>query len=1256
MRVRSRRPGWSNGVLAVLTAGALSLGALSGPAQAAPEARAAASDVAAPQSEAAQASAKAKETGRRVEVVGERTQDTTVYADPDGSTFTLEQSTVPVRVAAADGGWRAPDATLVRRADGAVAPSAAAVSMEFSGGGSTDPLVRIEKDGQSLALGWPGVLPKPVLDGASALYREVLDGVDLRVTASTEGFRHVLVVKTPEAAAQPALEQIEYSLQASGLEVVENSSGGYNAVDEDGNWVFRAPRAQMWDSAGTAVEQPVVTRSSFGGAGSATSAVAAADSAGDAGGDAAVGGEAGAEPLAGDTVKSMDVSIGQDSLTVTPDAGMLDDTAAADFPLYIDPTVSWGEAERTLLRSDGYESYGWGNGGDNLGQGVGKCGTWNGYYCGPGYVQRLYFEFSPASLKGKRVLDATFRVTEPWAFQCSPRWVQLYRMGNISSSTTWASRPAAIDLLGDRNVSAGRGSSCDPDTPAAPIEFNDDPSETYENLTPTVKNFAAGKFSRLTMTLKAKDETDTAAWKRFRNDAVLAVTYVGEPAVPAGPTVASSCETGEADPAWISDPTPKFSARVQAASGGESGASLRARFYVQQKTSSGWTSVATEPIRPSSGYVGDNATVSVDSPVTLAQNTPYRMAVFSRSYYNDGASAIESHSTVTTKGWCYFTIDSTRPKAPVVTAPTGAVYAVCPEDGDGCGAASGGPGVAGQFTFTKNSADANVVAFEYKLATDKVWTKASSTGALTRSVKPALSGVQVLYVRAVDNVGTGQSGATTAVRFNVAEGEGPAGLWHFDDGAPGSTVTAAVDKGTAAGARHNLALHEAGAGWSTLARRGEGDRSLWLNDTTAGTQQTGYASASGPVVNSQSSFTVSAWAYPTDSASFHTVLSQTGSDNRGFSLYYSPGIGRWVFLMHWYIDGKRYYIASNADVSPGVTLKTWTHLAGVYDGDAHTLSLFVNGKRQGDPVPVPQEGWPTVVDGAFQIGRAGGYNGTFNNYWKGRVDEVAAYQSALPDAEVAKVGKLLNADESARSVELVAGWQPQGSTGTAAVADTISNYARSLQLNSGAQVTDGAIVLDGVDDSVTTPGPVVDDRESFTVTTEVELNQTVMGAKADGYTAQVLGQRSADGSAWGLWYQRTGVEEYIDDESGELLTRPVGFWRFGRLNADGSLTAVDSDEAAADGAVRLTGVYDAQDGTIRLYLASTQNDVDTPYTAVSGSGELAGGKAYVNGAWGHYLAGRITDIRIWAGAAADGDQVSDMVGVAQDDENDDVTE
>ncbi|MFJ3860445.1 hypothetical protein ACIPRL_29980 [Streptomyces sp. NPDC090085] len=43
--------------------------------------------------------------------------------------------------------------------------------------------------------------------------------------------------------------------------------------------------------------------------------------------------------------------------------------------------------EHTVLRNDGVSFWKWDNGSDDMG--MGKCGSWAGYYCGPGYVQRL---------------------------------------------------------------------------------------------------------------------------------------------------------------------------------------------------------------------------------------------------------------------------------------------------------------------------------------------------------------------------------------------------------------------------------------------------------------------------------------------------------------------------------------------------------------------------------------------------------------------------------------------------------------------------------------------------------------------------------------------------------------------------------------------------------------------------------------------------------------------------------------------------
>ncbi|WP_327368825.1 LamG-like jellyroll fold domain-containing protein [Streptomyces sp. NBC_01217] len=1174
-------------------------------------------------SEGQKALAEAQESGKRVEVTGERSERTTVFANPDGFTFTLEESAVPVRVPTVGGGWQAPDATLEVRGDGTVVPKAAAVEMEFSGGGDAEPLVKISDRGRSLQLGWPGKLPEPELDGASAVYADVLPGVDLKVTASMEGFRHVLVVKSPEAAAQEELKQVDYSLKATGLSLLKGKAGNLTAIDDDGNRVFRAPPAQMWDSAGTASgAQPM-------------SLAAASDVEGSDPAEVGASSAEGAEPGAGDTVTTMDVKVSDDALTVIPDAEMLAGTEASAFPLYIDPTVTWGESERTLLRSDGYESYGWGNGDDGLGKGAGKCGTWSGYYCGPGYVQRLYFEFSPASLKGKQVLDATFRVTEPWAFQCDPRWVDLVRTNNISSSTTWSSRPKALDLMGDRHVSAGRGSLCDPNSPDAPIEFNDNPEETNENLTPTVRSFAAGKFSRLTLEVRAKDESDTSAWKRFKNDAVLAVDFVGLPAKPTSIGLVTGsgtvCETAESDPAVVSDPTPSLTATAQTASGGEKDAQLRVYFDLDHKNSdSTWsdTTAGNGDLSPSTGYVGDGVKLT-KSWSTLTEGKLYRYRAWVRSYYNSGGSYLSGPSNASTTGWCYFKVDPTAPKAPKITV--GSPYSACI---DTTCAAGGGPGQKGTFSFAPATGDSNN-AYQYKLSSADAWSTAINGLTVSKDITPDRSGTYSLYVRAKDSVG--RWGAQNVVDFLVAAGEGPVGRWHF-----GEASGVAVDSATSDG--NDDAVLGGGAVRDDRGRRGlithdaEGqpledaitDKGLSLNGSTA------YAATSGPVLETRSAFTVSAWVRLERDDRNAAVLSTKDSVSSPFTLEYSASKKTWFFGIRqpgqtdWYYGQYAYYPAQ---------VGVWAHLAGTYDAATGELMLYVDGRRQYNGQTV-EGSYPSTAP--LDFGRHQ-YSSGPGMYFQGSIDEVAVWQRVLTHEEIADETRLLVSEKFA-GVELVADWNAARGSGTT-VADTTSGYGRSLTLAGGAALSDEAIVLDGVDDAATAPGPLVYDHAPFTVSTLVELDSTKLLSKDIGYTGQVLGQRTEDGSAWGFWYELTGKDTVLDEETLEETTMPVGVWHFGRLNADGTFSSVVSDEVAAlDSPVRLTGIYDSLYGTISLYLGYGQNGDAKAFTVQLGTGEFAIGKGFTDGTWRHYLPARVSEVRLWAGAMASPEQVEVRVG------------
>ncbi len=1177
-------------------------------------------------SEGGRALAEAVASGSRVEVVGERSERTTVFANPDGFTFTLEQSVVPVRVAKGGGGWQAPDATLERRPDGSVGPKAAAVGMEFSGGGD-DPLVKLSKHQQSLELAWPTDLPVPRLDGPSAVYEDVLPDVDLMVTATPESFQQVLVVRTPEAAAAPELKKLSFRLRTNGLEVRTGASGNLTAVDGNGKTVFRAPPARMWDSAGAAaVDAP--TSLAHGAARPAAGNQAVP-------GDAAEAAPSGSgiEPGQGDNVARIDVEVAKDALAVVPDADMLAKTDGKAFPLFIDPTVTWGESERTLLRSDGYESYGWGNGDDGQGKGVGKCGTWAGYYCGPGYVQRLYFEFSPAELKGKQVLGATFRVTEPWAFQCDPRWVDLVRTNNISSSTTWSSRPKNLDLMVDRHVSAGRGSLCDPDSPDAPIEFKDNPDETNENLTPTVRDFAAGKFSRLTLMLKANDEGDTAAWKRFKNDAVLAVDFVGLPAKPSGIGLVtgsgSVCETKESDPAIVSDPTPTLTATPQTASGGEKDAQLRVAMDVDKKAANGtWSNAITEMERPTSGYVGDNVKLSASS-ATLAEGTLYRYRSWTRSYYNGGKSQLPGPSNASTTGWCYFKVDPTAPKAPKIAF--GATYTECTTNA--C-APGGAPGVKDAFTFSAATGDANV-AYQYRLSQDAAWSTERAGATVKETITPAKPGTLRLYVRAKDTVG--RWGAQNLVDFLVAAGAGPVGRWRFDeaDGVAKDAATAdGADDATLAGGavrddrgRRGLLTHDSSG--DPLANPVT-DKGLSLNGTT------GYAATGGPALETRSAYTVSAWARLDRTTGVGIVASQDGARYSPFILSYSKDMGRWFFGVKETEATAVGYFGIAAKNPPVVGV--WTHLAGTYDPVTQEVVLYVNGVSQGKRTA--KGAWQT--SGALQIGRYK-WADVHQYYFPGSIDEVAVWQRALLPDEVADEARVSTAPGFA-ATELIADWSPSRGSGSV-IGDTTSGYRRDLTLTGGASLDGEELVLDGVDDAAVANVPLVDDTGSFTVTTLVSLDETKLAAKPVGYIGQVLGQRTADGSSWGLWYEVTGHRTVLDEETLEERQVPTGFWRFGRLNADGTSTSVVSDEEAAiDAPVRLTGIFDAQDATVSLRVGYVLNGEPKLFTAQAGSGEFALGKGVGGGTWKYFLPGRIAEVRVWAGAVASHEQAEFLTG------------
>jgi hypothetical protein len=1210
-----------------------------------------------------EALAQAKATGVRVEVKEERTERDTVFANPDGSTLTLEKSIIPVRVGAKDG-WVEPDATLVEQADGSIGPRAAAVRMSFSAGGSGSDLVTIGEIGQSVSLGWPGHLPKPRLEGNRAVYEDVRPDVNLILTATPEGFRQVLEVETLEAAASPGLRAISYDLDTDGLTARTGAAGSMEVVDGNGQVVFRSPSARMWNSAGDIAESPAAEGLTTQGVG--LRALGSVDAAGATDPDPVpVTGPVQENPVdgpgPGDESAVMNVVLEGDSVRVVPDAALLTDTTEAELPLYIDPSVELNESERTVLSSDGDVFYNF-SGGTN-GMSVGKCGSavigGVSYYCGNGYVNRMYFEFAPDKLKGKHVLDAEFRVTETWSFSCDARWVDLERTNNISSSSRWPG-PTKLDQMGDRHVSAGRGTACSPSQPAAPIRFADNAEETDENLTPTVKSFANGSFPRLTLMLMAKDESDTVAWKRFDDDAVLVVDYVSKPATPTEygikATAGRVCSKSESSPSIITDPKPDLLATPETASGGESGARLRIYFDVDVKSGTTWSDApepSTSSYKPTTGFAAYSSTLKGFPPQTKDWSNPlgdgklYRYQAFTKSYYNDDQSNLTSSGTP----WCYFKVDSKAPQKPSVTSWT--VYSECVSGGS-C-IAGGGPGKPGTAVFGPAPGETSTnTGYRYRLSSDGQWSDWKAGATYKATFTPPSSGTYLLHVQA-KSAAYPLGGDEQIVRFLVSEGPKPVAHWNFDE-----TSGAAVDTSTTDSTlRDNLTL--SGAVRTPDGRRGEVVKQPATDTTPAvlGPDQalkltnSAYASTSKPILQTAASYTVAAWARLDAADRVFTVASQDGAYYSPFFLSYCSGSKTWCVRLAdadaatTSLDNQR--VNAKDPAQTGV----WTHLAAVIDHDKNVLSLYVNGRLQGTDTITAN--WS--ASGGFQVGRVK-YKGGYVDHFGGEMDEVTVWQTAKSAEEIAEEARLTDGPDGTGMphLELVADVNASGASGTT-VTDTTTGYGAALTLGGGAHLDGESIVLDG-SGGAEFNSPLVDATGSFTVAVEAVVDGAALKDKPNGYRAQILGQRTTTGSSWGLWFEKTGVDSaghevldengdpVIDETTGEPLseTWALGRWHFGRLTADGSGASVQSDETAVLGTeVQLTGAYDAQAQTISLFLVDRQGE-PMAFTAAASSGGAAVGKGWLSSAWSNHTPGHVNRIRMWAGAVQSAHHKSAVVG------------
>lgn len=145
------------------------------------------------------------------------------------------------------------------------------------------------------------------------------------------------------------------------------------------------------------------------------------------------------------------------------------------------------------------------------------------------------------------------------------------------------------------------------------------------------------------------------------------------------------------------------------------------------------------------------------------------------------------------------------------------------------------------------------------------------------------------------------------------------------------------------------------------------------------------ARTAAPVIRTDQSFTASAWLRWTDINGAHTVLDQKGIAKAPFRLGNDPNHGL-VFTLSQSdaVGAAEAGVLSNVR-APG---NEWFHLAGVYDREAGTATLYLNGQLIGT-APIGFAAWNAATPM------------TLGTSMRGDIDDVRLHQRALPATEIA---------------------------------------------------------------------------------------------------------------------------------------------------------------------------------------------------------------------------------------------------------------
>ncbi|MGJ6967948.1 DNRLRE domain-containing protein [Streptosporangium sp. G11] len=436
--------------------------------------------------------------------------------------------------------------------------------------------------------------------------------------------------------------------------------------------------------------------------------------------------DAGTHPLSGEHLRRapVDMKISGQDLVLTPDPAFLNDPATT-YPVTVDPSLNLGQVFDTFVQ-EGY-------GTDQSGATELKLGNNGG-----GQVARSFITWKTPGIAGKKILSATLKLWNHHSWSCDARSWEVWSADRASTSTRWPG-PHSAARYASSSETKGYGSGCADGWVAA-------------NVTSLVQHYATQGWKESGMGLRAANESDEYAWKRFHSGnasskvPVISVTYNSYPSTPVSAWL--SPHSAYDGIHWTNTLTPQLRNHVRDPDGGN----VRGLFDVYADST-----LLIDNLY--GAYVASNGFSGANVPAgKLAHGKTYT----TRTWANDGSLTSKAYLART------FSVDTAKPSAPKVTS------ADYPNNGGWHGDA----GEAGTFTLTPASTDTGWIA--YKLGSGAT-TKVLTTGAaVTAKLTPATTGAHTLSVHTIDKAGN--ASPVTAYTFNVGSGAAVASLAAPADG------------------------------------------------------------------------------------------------------------------------------------------------------------------------------------------------------------------------------------------------------------------------------------------------------------------------------------------------------------------------------------------------------------------------------------------------------------------------------------------